>query len=59
MRVAHIIDNRVHNILVVNDLSFPVKEGFLVEDTGEDSIGGWAEIGGSYIDNKFHPPESN
>lgn len=57
MRAAHVVDNNIVNILIVDNLSFPVKEGFLVEDTGDESVGGWAQIGGTYINQTFIPPK--
>ena len=56
MRAAHIVGNKIVNIIIVEDLSFPVKEGFLVEDTGDEAVGGWAYIGGTYINQTFIPP---
>jgi hypothetical protein len=55
MRAAHIIEGRINNIIIVDDLSFPVKDGFLVEDTGSENVNGYAQIGGFYINNKFYP----
>jgi len=55
MRAAHIIDGCVTNILVVENLNFPVEHGFLVADTGEASLGGWAQIDGFYLGGKFYP----
>jgi K+-transporting ATPase c subunit len=55
MRAAHIINDRIVNIILVQDLSFPVKDGFLVEDTGSEALGGWAQIGGAYKNNRFYP----
>jgi hypothetical protein len=56
MRAAHIIDSVVVNVIEVVSLdSFSVDEGFLVEDSGSESLGGWAEVGGSYREGKFYP----
>lgn len=55
MRAAHIINNKIVNIIEVEDLSFPVEEGFLIEDTGEEDKGGFAELEGNYKDGKFSP----
>ena len=54
MRMAHIINGIVENIIEA-DSSFAVQEGFLVEDTGAESVGGWAEVGGKYENGTFSP----
>jgi hypothetical protein len=50
MRAAHIIENRVANILIVDDLTFGVKEGFIIADNESK-----AEVGGFYINSTFYP----
>jgi hypothetical protein len=56
MRAANILDGKIINVIEVESLtSFVPPEGFLVEDTGSESIGGWAQIGGTYLNNKFYP----
>jgi hypothetical protein len=55
MRAAHILDNKVLNVIVVDDLSFPVKEGYLTDNTGSPE-NGYAQPNGFFIDGKFYPP---
>ena len=55
MKAAQIINNSVVNIIEVDSLSFAIDEGVLVLDTGEEIKGGWAEIGGLYLSDKFYP----
>jgi len=55
MRAINLDGNRVLNIIIVEDLSFPVAQGTLIEDisTQETSV---AQPGGWYIGGKFYPP---
>jgi hypothetical protein len=56
MRAINIDGNKVLNVIVVNDLSFPVLQGTLIEDISGHDIG-YAQPGGLYIDRKFYPPK--
>jgi len=54
MRAVNILDTKVLNVILVNDLSFPVAEGTLIEDTSSEE-NGYAQPGGWYIGGKFYP----
>jgi len=54
MKAANILENKVINIIEVESLtSFTPERGFLVEDNGDASIGGF------YIDGKLYPYRPN
>jgi hypothetical protein len=55
MRAVNILDAKVLNVILVNDLSFPVAEGTLIEDISSEA-NGYAQPGGWYINGKFYPP---
>jgi hypothetical protein len=55
MRAVNIEGTRVLNIIIVEDLSFPVEQGALIEDSSSEEIG-YAQPGGWYIGGKFYPP---
>jgi hypothetical protein len=54
MRAVNILGDRVLNVIIVGDLSFPVTQGTLIEDTSS-AANGYAEPGGWYISGKFYP----
>ena len=55
MRAVQIIGDTVANIIIVDNLSFPVSEGYLIEDTSSEA-NGYAQTGGKYVDGKFFAP---
>lgn len=55
MRAINLDGNKVLNVIIVEDLSFPVTQGTLIEDTSTQETG-FAQCGGWYIDGKFYPP---
>ena len=55
MRAVQIIGDTVANIIIVDNLSFPVSEGYLIEDTSSEA-NGYAQAGGKYIGGKFFAP---
>ena len=55
MRAINLNGNRVLNVINVEDLSFPVAQGTLIEDTSTQETG-FAQSGGWYIGGKFYPP---
>jgi hypothetical protein len=55
MRAINLDGNRVLNVIIVEDLSFPVAQGTLIEDISSPEIG-YAQCGGWYIGGKFYPP---
>ena len=55
MRAINLDGNRVLNVIIVEDLSFPVAQGTLIEDISSEAIG-YAQCGGWYIGGKFYPP---
>lgn len=55
MRAINLDGNRVLNVIIVEDLSFPVEQGTLIEDISNAEIG-YAQCGGYYIGGKFYPP---
>lgn len=55
MRAVNIDGTKVLNVILVEDLSFPVAQGTLIEDTSSHEIG-YATAGGWYIGGKFYPP---
>jgi hypothetical protein len=55
MRAINLDGTKVLNIIIVEDLSFPVSEGTLIEDTSTQETG-FAQAGGWYIGGKFYPP---
>ena len=55
MRAVNIDGNKVLNVIIVEDLSFPVAQGVLIEDTSSEA-NGYAQAGGRYIDGKFFAP---
>lgn len=55
MRAINLDGTKVLNVIIVEDLSFPVAEGTLIEDISSPEIG-YAQCGGWYIGGKFYPP---
>jgi hypothetical protein len=55
MRAINLDGNRVLNVIIVEDLSFPVEQGTLIEDTSTQETG-FAQAGGWYISGRFYPP---
>ena len=55
MRASNLDGNRVLNVIIVEDLSFPVAQGTLIEDTSTQETG-YAQCGGWYIGGRFYPP---
>jgi hypothetical protein len=55
MRAINLDGTKVLNVIIVEDLSFPVEQGTLIEDISSEEIG-YAEPGGFYIGGKFYPP---
>jgi hypothetical protein len=55
MRAVNIDGTKVLNVIIVEDLSFPVAQGTLIEDTSSPE-NGTAAPGGWYIGGKFYPP---
>ena len=55
MRAINLDGNKVLNVIIVEDLSFPVAQGTLIEDTSTQETG-HAQPGGWYIGGKFYPP---
>jgi hypothetical protein len=55
MRAINLDGNRVLNVIIVEDLSFPVAQGTLIEDTSTQETG-YAQCGGWYIGGRFYPP---
>jgi hypothetical protein len=54
MRAINLDGNRVLNVIIVEDLSFPVAQGTLIEDTSTQETG-FAQAGGWYIGGRFYP----
>jgi len=55
MRAINLDGTKVLNVIIVEDLSFPVAQGTLIEDISSEAIG-YAQCGGWYIGGKFYPP---
>jgi hypothetical protein len=55
MRAVNILNNKVLNVIIVDDLTFPVPEGTLIEDTSS-AENGYAQPNGWYIGGKFYRP---
>jgi hypothetical protein len=55
MRAINLDGNRVLNVIIVEDLSFPVAHGTLIEDTSTQETG-FAQPNGWYIGGRFYPP---
>jgi spore cortex formation protein SpoVR/YcgB (stage V sporulation) len=55
MRAINLDGTKVLNVIIVEDLSFPVAQGTLIEDTSTQETG-FAQAGGWYIGGKFYPP---
>jgi hypothetical protein len=55
MRAVNIDGEKVLNVIIVEDLSFPVSAGYLIEDTSSEA-NGYAQAGGKYIGGKFFAP---
>jgi len=55
MRAVNIDGDKVLNVIIVEDLSFPVTQGVLIEDTSSEA-NGYAQAGGRYIGGKFFAP---
>lgn len=55
MRAVNIDGEKVLNVIIVEDLSFPVAQGVLIEDTSSEA-NGYAQAGGKYIGGKFFAP---
>jgi hypothetical protein len=55
MRAINLDGEKVLNVIIVEDLSFPVAQGTLIEDISNPEIG-YAQCGGWYIGGKFYPP---
>ncbi len=55
MRAVQIIGDTVANIIIVDNLSFPVSAGYLIEDTSSEA-NGYAQAGGKYVGGKFFAP---
>jgi hypothetical protein len=56
MRAIHLHGKNVLNVIIVDNLSFPVPQGTLIEDISNHEIG-YAQPGSFYIDGKFYPPK--
>ena len=55
MRAINLDGNKVLNVIIVEDLSFAVAQGTLIEDISNEETG-YAQPGGWYISGKFYPP---
>ena len=55
MRAVNIDGEKILNVIIVEDLSFPVAQGVLIEDTSSES-NGYAQAGGKYVGGKFFAP---
>jgi hypothetical protein len=55
MRAINIDGEKVLNVIVVDDLGFPVHKGILIEDISNEEIG-YAQPGGWYIGGRFYQP---
>jgi len=55
MRAINLDGTKVLNVIIVEDLSFPVAQGTLIEDISTQETG-FAQAGGWYIGGKFYPP---
>ena len=55
MRAVNIDGDKVLNVIIVDNLSFPVSTGYLIEDTSSEA-NGYAQAGGKYIGGKFFAP---
>jgi hypothetical protein len=55
MKAINLDGTKVLNVIIVEDLSFPVVHGTLIVDTSSEEIG-YAAPGGWYIGGKFYPP---
>jgi hypothetical protein len=55
MRAINLDGTKVLNVIIVEDLSFPVAQGTLIEDISTQETG-FAQAGGYYIGGRFYPP---